>query len=136
MILVVCLDDRNGMTFLNRRLSQDSVLRGHMLKKSRESILWMNGYSARQFDEITDHMRVDESFLELAGAGEFCFVENVDVMPAVEKTEKLMIYHWNRQYPSDVKFPMTCFEDNMHLLSREEFAGSSHEKITWEVYGL
>ena len=136
MIAVVCLDERNGMTFLKRRLSQDSVLRQHMLDMSRESKLWMNGYSARQFDTVADHMRVSEEFLDMAGAGEYCFVENVDIKPVATKVEKLVIYRWNRHYPSDMKFPMEHFADNMQLLEQGEFAGSSHDSITWEVYGV
>ena len=136
MILVVCLDDRNGMTFLKRRQSQDSVLRAHMLEMSRGTKLWMNGYSARQFDAITDHMRVNEAFLDRAGAGEYCFAENVDVREACEKAEKLVIYRWNRHYPADVKFPLECLEGRMRMEAREEFPGSSHDTITWEVYGL
>lgn len=136
MILVVCLDDRNGMTFLKRRQSQDSLLRSHMLAMSKGTTLWMNGYSARQFDEVADHVRVDEAFLQRAGAGEYCFVENVEVAPLADKVEKLVIYRWNRHYPSDVKFPMALFEQRMRLEAREEFAGSSHDTITWEVYEL
>ena len=136
MILVVCLDERNGMTFLKRRQSQDSALRRHMLEMSRETALWMNSYSARQFDTAAGHMRVDDGFLQRAGAGEYCFVENVEVAPLADKAEKLVIYRWNRHYPSDVKFPMALFEGRMKLQAREEFAGSSHDTITWEVYGL
>ena len=124
------------MTFLKRRQSQDSVLRSHMLDMSRDSKLWMNAYSARQFDTVADHMQIEEDFLDMAGVGEYCFVENVDVKPAAQRAEKLVIYRWNRHYPSDVKFPMEHFEENMHLLERGEFPGSSHDSITWEVFRL
>ena len=136
MILVVCLDDRDGMTFLKRRQSQDSVLRSHVLAMSRDSKLWMNGYSARQFEELASHVTVDEEFLNLASPGEFCFVENTDVKPVAQRVEKLVIYRWNRHYPADAKFPMAEFAERMMLLEQGEFAGSSHENITWEVYGL
>ena len=104
MILVVCLDDRNGMTFLKRRQSQDSVLRAHMLEMSRGTKLWMNGYSAQQFDAIADHMRVNEAFLDRAGAGEYCFAENVDVREACEKAEKLVIYRWKKNRHCLIKY--------------------------------
>lgn len=136
MIVVVCLDDRDGMSFLKRRQSQDSGLRNHLLEVSRGSGLWMNSYSARQFEEKADNIRVDENFLELAEPGDYCFLETGDVELACRRAEKLVIYRWNRHYPSDVKFPMELFADRMRLLSREEFAGSSHEKISCEVYAL
>ena len=49
MRLIVCLDDRDGMTFLGRRQSQDALLRQDMLAYVDGHELWMNSYSAAQF---------------------------------------------------------------------------------------
>lgn len=133
MILIVCLDDRDGMTFLGRRQSQDRLLRSRVLQLTEGSVLWMNGYSARQFAEPADHLRVSELPLTDAGAGEYCFAENVEL--GVVRPEKLIIYRWNRHYPSDVRFPVSEFVKGLELLSSADFPGSSHEKITEEVYG-
>lgn len=136
MIIVVCLDDHNGMLFNRRRQSQDSCLRGRVLELCGEKLLWMNAYSAGQFSEAAPNIRVAENFLEKAGAGEYCFVENTDMTAAAAWAEGLVIYRWNRTYPSDVKFPTELFSDKMRLVSTEDFAGSSHERITQEVYTL
>ena len=41
MIIMVCVDDNNGMMFNKRRQSQDRVLRQRMLELAGEKKLWM-----------------------------------------------------------------------------------------------
>jgi len=45
--------------------------------------------------------------------------------------EGLILYRWNRTYPADLYFTLSL--EGWTLERREEFAGSSHEKITKEV---
>lgn len=133
MILIAALDDKNGMMFNHRRQSQDSLLRAHILKQTTDSDLWMNAYSAKQFGECAEKppVHVSESFLTEAG-GAYCFVENVDIAPYMDRIEKIIIYRWNRVYPRDQVFPVDLSQ--WKRTSSTDFAGSSHEKITEEVY--
>ena len=74
MILIVCVDDHNGMMFNHRRQSQDRILRGDILELTEGKILWMDAYSKKQFvEEGMTQIRVEEDFLQKAGEGEFCF---------------------------------------------------------------
>ena len=133
MILIVCVDDHNGMMFNHRRQSQDRVLRADVLKLTAGKALWMNAYSRKQFTESDeDEIRVDEMFLNAAGDGEFCFVENADVSGYVDRIEEIYVYRWNRDYPADVYFPVDL--GGWKCEETKEFAGSSHEKITRERY--
>jgi len=136
MRIVVCQDDGNGMLFNKRRQSKDSTLRQRLLERARGNVLWMNGYSAAQFTETSHCIRVDEDFLSKAGEGEYCFVENEDVTPFADRIEQIIIYKWNRKYPSDTRFPIELFASRWKLIESAEFAGSSHERITEEVYAL
>ena len=136
MKLIVCLDDKDGMLFAGRRQSKDVALRQRVLELTKESCLWMNAYSAGQFAEKAAHLRCDEAFLDKASAGEYCFVENRDVAPYAERIEEVVIYRWNRAYPSDMKFPVQLFADRWQRISHVEFTGNSHELITEEVYTL
>ena len=131
MRLIVCLDDRDGMTFLGRRQSQDALLRQDMLAYVDGQGLWMNSYSAAQFGDDCN-ISVSEQPGE-HGEGGYCFVENLPAS-AFLPAEELVIYRWNRHYPSDKKFPLAQALEGMQLVSTVEFAGSSHESITREVY--
>ena len=130
MIVVVCLDNKNGMLFGGKRQSIDRALRQRLLEIAKGSALWMNGYSAGQFSEASGIV-VDEAFLEKAGQGEYCFVENAQIQPYRDKIEKIVAYRWNRDYPSDRKFPAELLTD---CESRWDFPGNSHDNITEEIY--
>lgn len=135
MNIIVCVDDNLGMTFNRRRQSQDRVLRERILSLARGAVLWMNAYSRKQFAaDAVPQPRVDEAFLELAGTGEFCFVENLPLLPYEDKIEQLILYRWNRRYPADRRFDIPLEEHGWTLAETAEFAGSSHEKITEERY--
>ena len=132
MVLIVCIDDKNGMMFNKRRQSKDSAVRADMLAEAGGSAVWMNSYSAKQFEEPAANIAVDEAFLDKAGQGEFCFLEGAGAASAEASAEKLIIYKWNRAYPSDVKFDIDL--SGWKLERTVDFAGTSHEKITKEVY--
>ena len=123
MKIIVCVDNQNGMMFNHRRQSQDCVLRKRILELTGGKKLWMNAYSQKQFLQVNGNMpkeqeqsgqlgqsgqiQADEAFLEKAGPGEYCFVEDKDV--------KMDLGSWK-------------------LAETQEYAGSSHEKITEERY--
>ena len=132
MIAVVCVDDRGGMLFNRRRQSQDKVLRDDLLEEAGGRVLWMNAYSAGQFAPLPPNVRTAEDFLERAGPGEVCFVEDRDLSPLEERIEGLILYRWNRRYPADLYCTLPL--EDFVLEERREFAGSSHECITREVY--
>ena len=135
MNIAVCLDDKNGMLFCGRRQSKDQNLRQQLLQLAQPNTLWMNGFSAKQF-ETEDAIRVAEDFLEQAPQGHWCFVENSDLLPYKDKIEHMAIYRWNRLYPSDVKFPLEVFCDRWQRISTRTFPGHSHDEITEEIYRL
>lgn len=133
MILIICVDDENGLMFNGRRQSQDRILRADILRIAGAGRLWMNAYSAGQFKERGEgELLIDEDFLERAGDGEFCFLEDADPLPYAPNIEGVILYRWNRRYPADryLTLPLSGFT----LEKTEEFAGSSHEKITREIY--
>ena len=135
MIIIVCVDDNMGMMFNHRRQSQDRVLRERVLEATKGNKLWMNHYSAKQFSESTaPQINVDDSFMSEAGSGEYCFVEDCDVTTFLRWVEKIILYQWNRRYPSDQTFSINFSAGGWKLIHTEEFSGSSHERITEEIY--
>ena len=83
MNIILCIDDKNGMLFNRRRQSRDSVLCERVLAHSSKSNLWINEYSSSLFSP--DNVKIDENFLEKAGDGDYCFIENVDFQPFLVK---------------------------------------------------
>ena len=131
MILVACIDDKGGMLFNRRRQSQDRLLRLDLLREAGGNAIWMNGYSVKQFADPPENIRVAEDFYLQAGAGEFCFFEDVDPVPWLDRAEKVLLYHWNRRYPADRYFPQPLV--GWSVTRTEDFMGASHECITKEV---
>ncbi len=132
MILVACVDDNLGMLFNERRQSMDSVLRERLLERCQGNKLWMNAYSRKQFDAAAGGITVNENFMAKAGAGDYCFAENVSVKPYEKQINKIILYKWNRVYPADLYFDIDL--KNWRLSKSSDFAGSSHDKITEEIY--
>ena len=127
MILAVCADDRLGMSFGGRRQSKDSAVRRRLLELSGGN-LRMSEYSARQFDEP---VYSGTDYLSGAKSGDWCFVENGDYEGFSDAIEQIVLLRWNRHYPSDLRF---SFPGKWNLTQSEEFPGSSHDKLTLEVY--
>ena len=63
-------------------------------------------------------------------------MEKADLRPVAEKITQIVLYRWNRHYPADKKFPAELFADRWTMISQRDFPGSSHERITEEVYRL
>ena len=83
------------------------------------------------FVQHRNHHRLSVS-IEKAGQGEYCFCE---LQLPQSGVETIIVYRWNRHYPADQIFPEEWLQCRSLKESRE-FAGSSHEKITREVYAL
>ncbi len=129
MKIIVCIDKSNGMLFNGRRQSQDRVLREKILSLLEEKKLYVNQYTANQF-ENTDKLYISEDFLQLAGPEDFCFIENVAV-PA--EAEEIYLFRWNRDYPGDTYFTLEL-KPAYRKIKTENFPGSSHKKITLDIY--
>lgn len=131
MKIILCIDDRNGLMFNGRRQSQDSVLRERVIANYCSPKLWMSEYSAKQFAEATGFM-VDNDYNHKAEKDDYCFVEDCGFN--IDLCDEVVIYKWNRHYPSDVTFDIDLKEMGFKRTSKTDFVGSSHKKITEEVY--
>lgn len=129
MIVIVCTEDRGGMLFNNRRVSKDRTVIQKILELSEGKKLWIHPFSEKLFEqEHPENCCVDENFLEKAGEGDICFVENQSLKGTEGRIEKLIVFGWNRAYPFDLKLDLDL--EQMEKTAEEEFAGYSHEKIT------
>ena len=127
MTLYICLDDRNGLQFNKRRQSRDSAV----LEDIRS--------------QLTGNLLIEPFSEKLIREAEICYVlppetaadffaEEIPAEEILEKTTRLVIYRWNRHYPSDVIWEPDLTGMGFALAETTEFPGTSHEKITREVY--
>ena len=132
MQVIVCLDDRNGMLFNHRRQSRDREVLKEILKDAEGKRLWIRPFSQKLFQGTENRVQISDSPLDAAGPGETCFVEDLSLAGWEDSIESLTVYRWNRHYPGD--FFLDLDLSGWRLVSRREFSGNSHEKITKEVY--
>lgn len=135
MKIIVAVDDNFGMMFNHRRQSQDKILREKIIEISKNSVLWMNEYSFKQFAENTGNIKVSESFLDEAGEDDYCFVEDKDVSNCSLQIKEMIIFKWNRKYPGDLFLEYLPEKQGMKCNRTEELQGNSHDKITMELWG-
>ena len=132
MKLIVCLSEDSGMMFNRRRQSRDRVLTADMIAHTQNTALWVSPYSAPLFGEDCPHLQVDAQPASVASFGDFCFVEDTTLPQNVDTVDEILIYRWNRHYPSDVFFDLDM--SAFHLCESTEFVGSSHDNITKEIW--
>ena len=136
MRVVVCVDDRLGMTFNRRRQSRDRVLCEDVVEDVRGSggKLCISEYSRALFEEYDLPVLCGDGFVEAADAGDTCFIEKREHLPRVDRIGSFVIYRWNRHYPSDSVFDIDLVGEGFRLVESTVLVGYSHEKITKEIY--
>jgi hypothetical protein len=103
-----------------------------MVEHTKDATLWISPYSAPLFPKDCPHLQVTPDPAKTAGASDYCFVEDTPLPQSLEDVNELLIYRWNRLYPSDVFF--TCNTSAFSLAETNEFVGSSHDNITKEIW--
>lgn len=126
MTVYVCLDDKNGMLFNRRRQSRDGAVLED-IRASVPGILTVDSFSEKLITAAGIPCAVGEP-----GPGVHFFAENRAPSELLPVTQRLVIYRWNRVYPADLRFDGDL--SGFALESTGAFPGTSHEKITKEVY--
>ena len=129
MTLYICLDDRNGLQFNNRRQSRDKAVREDIRSRLTGSLL-VTPFSEKLIREA------EIPYVLPPEIAEDYFAEEVPSEAVLEKTSRIVIYRWNRHYPADVLWEPDLEALGFSLRETTEFPGTSHEKITREVYAL
>lgn len=132
MKLIVCLDDRMGMAFNRRRQSRDRVLLNDLCAHVGKEPIYLLPYSLPLFEDLPITCLPLSPALSEPKDDSFVFLETTDPSPLADRIDELILYRWNRHYPSDLTFSMDL--KAFTLTHTEEFVGSSHEKITKEVW--
>ena len=125
------------MMFNHRRVSRDRAVYENIMKTVRGEKIYIKPYSEKLFLPIAEEFGMPETVdspLEVAKNGEWCFIEDEDITPYLDKVEKLLIYNWNRFYPYELKFDLNIPASSFRLSEKSDFEGISHEEITRELF--
>ncbi len=122
------------MLFNRRRQSRDRAVVADVIASLGNGALYLAPFSEKLFAETEVSYRVDEQFLSLAGKEDTCFVEDRHLSDYVRQIDEVVIYHWNRRYPTDFYFDLSLAELGFRLREVVEWQGYSHEKITKEIF--
>lgn len=129
MTYICCVDDYASLSFNKRRNSSDRFVIEDIINTVGEASLRVDTYTAKLFrNKQVPSLIVDDDCLENAKDGEFIFVERQNPSAYLKAGDQLILYHWNRHYPSDNRLNLTGW-DTLEITTGE-FAGYSHEKIT------
>lgn len=129
MTYICCIDDNASLSFNKRRNSSDRFVIDDIINTVGENPLRVDAYTAKLFRyRHVPSLIVDDDCLENAKDEEFVFVERQNPSTHLKVGDQLILYHWNRHYPSDNRLNLTDW--NTLEITIGEFAGYSHEKIT------
>lgn len=133
MKLIFCLDQRDGMLFNNRRLSRDRRVYEDILSLLGNGWLWCATYSLELFKDMSANIHLLGQLEDEPAENDFIFFETNDFEDYLASADGIIIYRWDRIYPSDVKFPMELHKQWV-LQRTEAITGNSHKVINREVY--
>ena len=126
MTIILCLDDKNGLSFNNRRQSRDKILIENVIKNDN---IYIRDYSKNLFSKY--EVNVIDNISELPADAVY-FHEITNPEDIIDQFDIIIIYRWNRHYPSNVQFNFKM--DLYKKILEEDFIGSSHDKITKEIW--
>ncbi len=131
--VAITVDERMGIAFNKRRQSRDRVLISDLVNTTTGNI-YVSEYSLPLFNEYKDRIVIADDPLSQCPSGKLCFVEMTELVPYIDDIDTLIVYNWNRHYPTDKALDIDLKDGSFTLASSTEFIGSSHEKITKEIY--
>lgn len=132
MTIIVCIDDKFGVLFDGKRQSRDRGLIENLIELVSSERLIVSPFSAALFEGYEVEIR--EKPLDAADRGDFVFIEGGGLLPYLDKIEEIVIYKWNRTYPRDALLDLVPEKNGFKLVESVDFVGTSHKKITREVY--
>ncbi len=135
MTVAVCIENRGGLLFLNRRVSRDRAILADLAAFPKERLL-AHPFSLSYLEGAGLTVLAMPDFLDKAQKGDLCFLENQPLAPHLERVKRLLVYRFGEAYPFDFSFDLFPRLSALSLTERTEFAGFAHKTITREIYSL
>ena len=131
--VVVTVDDKMGIAFNKRRQSRDRCLIEDLCQSTDKDI-YISPYSLPLFSEWENRVKVCDSPLSECADGGVAFIEMTQIGDHIDDVSDLIIYRWNKVYPSDKKLGILPDECGFVKASTTDIEGNSHSVITKEIY--
>lgn len=122
------------MMFNKRRQSRDKRVIEDVARTADDGAIYISAYSEPLFAESEASVIAVSDPLLSAGEDGYAFIEDLPLGKYAEKITRLVVYRWNRLYPSDFSLDVKPKEMGLRLKNRRDFVGTSHDKITREEY--
>lgn len=133
MTVIFLLDDNKGMLFNHRRLSRDEKILED-IAASLNGNLFINKFSEKLISSAGIRYTLFDHFpVEGKDEADY-FIENFSVKEHLNEIDRIIVYWWNRKYPSDYQLDFEPTQNGFKSVSLFEFTGKSHEKITKEIF--
>ncbi len=132
MLVAYCIDNNGGLIFNNRRLSRDKALCDDFVSTARNKI-YAQDYSKTLFESYFSVSYAQNPF-DISSDDDSVFIESLALSPYTDRIDKIYVYKWNRDYPSDMKIDIDPLALGFKLADTVEFKGNSHDKISKEIY--
>ncbi len=140
MKLILCLDEKNGISFNNRRQSRDCCIISDICKMLTDTgdgnfdppFLYISPSSKVLFEDSEIILKICDDPVKDCPRDGTCFLEcpvSEDQIPLIHQ---LVIYRWQCSYPADKYFSFP--EEGFEMAYDKTIQGYSHETIIKEVY--
>lgn len=126
-----CIDDMGGILFGGRRVSADSAVFDD-LKTLYTKKLYVTPFSVGLMQRYGIKYVSADNIFDAAADDDMIFAENISLAPHLKDLSEIIVYRWNRRYPSDFKTDIDF--SALILTDSRDFKGTSHDKITREIY--
>lgn len=135
MKAIICVEDNGGICFHSRRVSQDVHQREDVCARYGKEGLLMKASTAELYKtQESVSCTIVPSWAHACSLSGWCVFEDREVSAYEKELEEVVIYRWNRRYPSDEKLRLTLKAPLWRCVKRYEFAGKSHPRISVEHY--
>lgn len=126
-----CIDDMGGILFGGRRVSADSAVFDD-LKTLYTKKLYVTPFSIGLMQRYGIEYISADNIFDAAADDDMIFAENISLAPHLKDLSEIIVYWWNRRYPSDFKTDIDF--SALILTDSRDFKGTSHDKITRKIY--
>ena len=132
MKAIVCTDKNGGILFNERRVARDRAVIYDRFGNLNGSNLFIRPCSKTLLED-TD--AIETLSFDNIPEEDYCFFEDLDISDFFDLATQIVIYMWDKKYPSDFAVDPAIFKESGYTLRAvKDIAGRTHEKIRKEVW--